>query len=333
MLAARIHAYGPPSVLQVENAPEPVCGPRDVVIEVRASSVNPVDFKIRGGYQRGVIRYRLPWTLGLDVSGVVVEVGAKVKRFRVGDEVVSSPTHRRQGCYAEYVAIDESMVAKKAERLSHVQAASLPLVALTAWEALFAFGRLEPGQKVFVQAGAGGVGSVAIQLAKHFGAAEIAASCSTRNVELVRSLGATRIVDYTKEAYDDVLRGYDVVLDALGGEHKERAFAVLKPGGALASIVAGIPTATEKYGPNLGVLVAGWQMLSFSLRARLKGKRAANLMRKSDGELLGRIMNLAEDGAIEPLIDRTYPLEEISEAHRYAETGRARGKIVIQVRG
>ncbi|MCB9588954.1 MAG: NADP-dependent oxidoreductase [Polyangiaceae bacterium] len=332
MLAARIHTYGPPSVLQVENTTEPTCGPRDVLIEVHASSVNPVDFKIRGGYQRGVIRYRLPWTLGLDVSGVVVEVGAKVKRFRVGDEVVSSPTHRRQGCYAEYVAIDEAMVAKKAARITHAEAASLPLVALTAWEALFGFGRLEPGQKVFVQAGAGGVGSVAIQLARHFGAAEVAATCSTRNVELVESLGATRVVDYTKEEYDEVLRDYDIVLDALGGEHKERAFKVLKKGGALASIVAGIPTATEKYGPNLGVLVAGVQMLGFSLRARLKGKRAANLMRKSDGELLGRIMNLVEDGSVKPLIDRTYPLEEIVEAHRYAETGRARGKVVIQVR-
>ncbi len=223
-------------------------------------------------------------------------------------------------------------MAHKAPRLTHQEAASLPLVALTAWEALIKFGRLEPGQRVFVQAGAGGVGSVAIQLARHFGASEVAATCSTRNVELVESLGATRVVDYTKHEYDEVLSDYDIVLDALGGEHKERAFAVLKQGGALASIVAGIPTATEKYGPNLGVLVAGWQMLSFSVRARFKGKRAANLVKKCDGELLGRIMNLAEDGNLNPLIDRVFPLEQIAEAHRYAETGRARGKIVIQVR-
>lgn len=332
MRAARIHAYGPPEVLVIDDVPEPVAGPRDVLIEVHASSVNPVDTKIRSGGQRGVIRYSLPHTLGLDVSGVVKAVGDRVTEFEVGDEVVSSPTHRRPGCYADYVAIDASAVAKKAPSLSHTDAASLPLVALTAWQGLVDFGGVKEGDRVFVQAGSGGVGSVAIQIAKHFGA-HVATTCSTRNVELVESIGADQIIDYTKEDYAAVLSDIDIVVDNLGYEHLPKARAILKRGGCLAMNVGGIPAATKAYGPNLGAVVALSNVVGFTVASRLfHGVRAKSVLRPSDGGRLAKIMALCEEGAIRPVVDSILPLEEIVDAHRRSETGRARGKIVIGVR-
>lgn len=331
MRAWQIHRYGSPEVFQLSDIPKPICGARDVLVRIHATSVNPVDFKIRAGLQRGLIRYRLPWVLGLDVSGMVVEVGAKVKNFRVGDEVVSSPTHRRQGSYAEYIAIHEREVAKKPARLSHAEAASLPLVSLTAWEALVGFGELSRGQRVLIHAGAGGVGCVAIQLAKHLGASEIATTCSAGKTEFVKQLGVTRPVDYQREAYDEVLSDYDLVLDSLGGEHRGRSLRVLKPGGKLASIVSGVPEATEEFGPNLGALVVGLRILKGRLGARFKGYRSANLMRKCDGLKLQRLMDLAEQGAIAAVIQRVYPFDELPAAHADAETGRVQGKLVIQV--
>src|SRR5688572_19401138 len=208
MKAAVIEHYGPPEVLHLGEAPEPICGPRDVLIEVHASSVNPIDTKIRRGGMRGVIHYRLPWVLGLDVSGVVKEVGSKVTRFRPGDEVYSSPTHRRSGCYAELVAIDERAVGRKPKNISHGEAAGIPLAGITAWMSVVEKARAAAGKKILVHAGAGGVGSLAIQIAKHFGA-HVATTASARNTELVASLGADEIIDYTKQRYDELLSGFD----------------------------------------------------------------------------------------------------------------------------
>ncbi len=332
MRAARIHGYGPPEVLRIDDIPAPEVRPNDVLIEVHASSVNPVDTKIRSGGQRGVVRYALPHTLGLDVSGVVTAVGERVTAFEVGDEVVSSPTHKRPGCYAEYVAIDASAVAKKAPSLSHHEAASIPLVALTAWQGVVDFGRVKEGDRVFVQAGSGGVGSIAIQIAKHFGA-HVAATCSTRNVELVESLGADQVIDYTKQDYAEVLSEQDLVVDNLGYEHLAKGRSVLKRGGRLAMNVGGIPAATKAYGPNLGAVVAISKVVSFTVATRLfHGVAAKSVLRPSDGERLAQIMALCESGAIRPVIDRVFDLDAIAEAHAYSETGRARGKIVIAVR-
>ncbi len=332
MRAARIHSYGPPDVLKIDDVAPPSAGPNDVLIEVHASSVNPVDTKIRSGAQRGVIRYALPHTLGLDVSGVVTDVGANVTDFEVGDEVVSSPTHKRPGCYAEYVAIDARAVAKKAPSLSHHEAASIPLVALTAWQGLVDFGGVREGDKVFVQAGSGGVGSVAIQIAKHFGA-YVATTCSTRNAELVTSLGADEVIDYTNADYSEVLSDYDIVVDNLGYEHLPKARGVLKRGGRLAMNVGGIPGATKKYGPNLGAVAAIGGAVRFIVASRLfYGVRARNVLRPSDGGRLAQIMALCEEGAIRPTIDSVVPLDRIAEAHAKSETGRARGKIVVAVK-
>jgi NADPH:quinone reductase-like Zn-dependent oxidoreductase len=330
MRAATIHRYGPPEVFTIDDVEIPSVGPRDVLIELHAASVNPVDWKIRQGLQQAFIRYRLPHVLGLDGSGVVVEVGRKVTRFAVGDEVFTSPTHRRSGTYAEYVAVDEAAVAHKPRRLDHAQAAAIPLAAQTAHECFEAAG-LKAGDRVFIQAGAGGVGHLAIQMAKHLGAF-VTASCSGRNVSFVRELGADEVVDYTTTRYDDVLRDYDMVLDALGGEHHQRSLSVLKEGGHLVTIVGGVPDAVKEHGPLLGAVVAMGKLAALKISAASRGLRLSYVVRSPNGDRLAAIAAMVEEGALTPVIDRSYPLEEIAEAHRYSESGRARGKITIAIR-
>ncbi len=331
MRAARIHAYGAPEVLQVDDAPLPVVGRRDVLIEVHAAAVNPIDWKIRRGYQRALIPYRLPQVLGLDASGVVVRIGRAVTRFSIGDEVFCSPTHRRSGTYAEFVAVDERAVAHKPKRLTHEEAAGIPLAGLTAYRALVEVARIGPGQRVLVQAGAGGVGSLAVQLAKHYGC-EVAATCSGSNVKLVRELGADRVIDYGVEAYDEVLSDYDVVLDALGGEHKARYPAVLRRGGVVASIVNDVPAMVERHGPYLGIARALLGVVGHKLTYRRAGLRLAQVLRASDGRALAALARIIDDGGVRPLIDQVYELDDIVAAHRRSESGHARGKVIVRVR-
>ncbi|HJL16628.1 MAG TPA: NADP-dependent oxidoreductase [Sandaracinaceae bacterium LLY-WYZ-13_1] len=333
MRAARIHRYGPPEVLQVDEVETPRPGPRDLLVEVQAASVNPVDFKIRSGGQRAIIHYRLPWTLGLDFSGRVVEVGDRVTRFAVGDEVYGSPTHRRPGTYAEYLCVDERVAARKPENLTHHEAASIPLVGLTAWDALVVKGRLRAGQRALIHAGSGGVGTFAIQLAKDLGA-HVATTCSARNEAMVRALGADEVVNYREQRFEEVLEDVDFVLDAIGGETRERSFRVLRPGGHLSTMIGGVPAATQKHGPALGLLVAVGGLASLMVRGKLvHGVSVHNVLRESDGAMLHQITRRIERGAIEAVIDRVMPLDEIADAHAYLETGRARGKVVIDVAG
>ena len=297
-------------------------------MEVRAASVNPVDAKIRSGGQRALVHYNLPWILGLDFSGVVRAVGPKVTKFAIGDEVFGSPTHRRPGTYAQLHAVDERAVAHKPRDVTHAQAASLPLVGLTAWNALIVRGRLRSGQRAFITAGSGGVGTFAIQLAKSLGC-EVATTCSRRNAELVRSLGADHVIDYTKTKFEDELSGYDFVLDALGGEERLRQLRVLKRGGVLATMIGGFPAATKKHGVVVGPLVAVGGILNVTVRGLFRGVRVTNVLREASGEQLRQIAHRVNAGAIRPVIDREFSLDEIVEAHAYIETGRARGKIII----
>lgn len=329
MRAAVIRRYGPPDVLRVEEVPPPPPpGPRDLLVRVRAASVNPVDCKIRGGGQRALIRLKLPAILGLDVSGVVEAVGPEVTRFAPGDAVFASPTHRRPGTYAEYLLIDEREAAPKPARLSHVEAASVPLVALTAWNCLVDGIGLAPGERILVHGGTGGVGSVAVQLARHLGA-EVTATCSTRNVERVRVLGAQNVVDYTREAFDAAPDAFDAVVDGLGGEVQRRSLRALRRGGRLSTLVTGLPEASKRFGPYLAVLVVAAGMLRRSLGARLRGRRVHHALRRSDGALLERLGALYDAGTLRPVVDRAMPLEAVAEAHRYVETGHARGKVVL----
>lgn len=333
MRAAVIHHYGPPEALVVEDIEQPRPGPRDLLVEVHASSINPVDTKIRAGAQRLLLRYPLPWVLGLDVSGVVVETGPKVTRFAVGDEVFASPRHSRPGCYAEYVAVDEREAAHKPSRLSHAQAAGVPLAALTAWDCLVEVTRVRAGDKVLVHAGAGGVGSIAIQLAKHLGA-EVATTCSEANAALVRRLGADVVVDYRRQRFEEILPPQDVVLDSLGFASVARSLVVLARGGRLVSIQSDLPRRTARWGQLLGTLLTGLSMAWLPVRAWLRyGVRARSLIvREPHGGHLAKIAELIDAGAIEPLVDRVVGLEQVAEAHRYAEGGHVRGKVVLAVK-
>jgi NADPH:quinone reductase-like Zn-dependent oxidoreductase len=328
--AATIRGYGGPEMFAVEDIPAPVVGPRDVLVEVRAAAINPVDCKMRRGGQRAIARLRFPAVLGLDVSGVVVEVGRAVTRFSPGDEVYASPTHRRQGTYAERIAIAEDELARKPARVSHVEAAALPLVGLTAWRCLVDVARVRAGERVFVQAGAGGVGTFAIQLARHLGA-EVATTCSERNADLCRRLGATTIVDHARERYDDVLRDHDVVLESLGGEHIVRSARALRRGGRLVYITTDLADRGERLGPYLGLAATVGAIAWRWTVSRLARKPASAVVRSPSGERLAKIAELVDTGAITPIIDRTFALADIVEAHRVMETGRTRGKLVLDI--
>ena len=331
MLAMRIHEYGAPDVFRADEVDRPTPGPRDLLVRVHATAVNPVDWKLRSGGQRNIIHYKLPWILGLDVSGVVEEVGARVTRFAVGDEVWSSPTHRRPGCYAEYTCIDEREAGRKPARISHVEAASMPLVGLTAYQCLVESARLQSGERVLIHAGAGGVGSFAIQLAKHLGA-QVVTTCSARNADFVRALGADEVIDYTKGSFADACEPVDVVLDTIGPNILDDNVRVLRPGGRIANISVDIPELVARHGPILGSLaIAGDMVKLMAVPFHRKTIRSRHVIKRSDGEQLDVIAGLVESGAIRPVIDRVLPLREVAEAHRYGETNRARGKIVLEV--
>ncbi len=332
MKAARIHGYGGPEVFRVEEVERPACGPRQALVEVHATSINPVDWKIRKGYQRFVNRKVMPAIIGMDLSGVVVEVGAQVTRFSPGDAVYSSPNHRAAGSYAEFAAVDEAELALKPANMTHVEAATIPLVGLTAWDCLVRGAKVQKGERVFIEAGSGGVGTFAIQLARHLGAT-VATSCSPRNEALLRDLGADVIVDYTQARFDQALEPQDVVLEAMGGDSKAMALNALVKGGRLVSINSDMPTLVGRYGPVLGIAAVGLRLLTFSISARLRrGVKVLSVVRKPDGEALGAITGLIEQGVIKAVVDREFTLDQIAEAHAFSESGRARGKIAIRVR-
>ncbi|MBL8788773.1 MAG: NADP-dependent oxidoreductase [Deltaproteobacteria bacterium] len=331
MKAARIHAYGDPDVLQVDDAPAPVAGKGQVLVDVFASSVNPIDCKIRKGVLRAGLRYDLPRTLGMDLSGVVAAVGEGVTRWKVGDEVIASPNPKTPGTYAEQSVVDDAELGRKPKNLTHAEAASLPLVFLTAWQALVDKAKLKAGERLLVQAGAGGVGTVAIQIGKHLGA-HVLTTCSAKNADLVRSLGADDVIDYREVQWDAVAQHIDVVLDALGLPEARRAYKVMNKGGRIVGISTGLPERVAKAGPVLGLAGTGIAMGCAMLGSRLRGHPSWYITRKPDGSQLDHLADLCERGVIRPVIDTVYPLEQIAEAHRHSDSGRARGKLVIQVR-
>jgi NADPH:quinone reductase-like Zn-dependent oxidoreductase len=329
MKAFLVERYGRDG-LRAAEVPEPEVGDRDLLVKVSAASINPLDTMVRDGEFKRLLRYRTPFVLGHDVAGVVTGVGAAVRGFEVGDEVYSRPRDLRIGAFAEYIAIDQDDTAPKPASLSLHEAAAVPLVSLAAWQALVDRAHVQPGQKVLVHAGSGGLGSTVIQLANHLGAT-VATTASARNAELVRGLGADVVVDYAREDFAKVLSGYDVVLDSLGGENLERSLTVLKPGGKAIG-VAGPPDAgfaRQLGAPKpIGVVMS---LLSRKVRgqARKLGVDYSFLFMRADGARLRELGALYDAGHLRPVIDRTFAFDQTLEALAYVEEGRATGKVVI----
>jgi NADPH:quinone reductase-like Zn-dependent oxidoreductase len=328
MKAFVVTHYGPDGLAAAE-VPAPEVGPRDVLVEVRAASINPLDKMVRNGEFKQLIKYKRPFVLGHDVAGVVTRVGGDVHDFKVGDEVWSRPRDLRIGTFAEQIAIDASDVALKPTSLSFEEAAAVPLVALAAWQALVDLADVRPGQKVLVHAGAGGLGSTVIQVAKHLGA-YVATTASTKDVDKVRDLGADEVVDYTQADFADVLSGYDVVVDSLGLASLEKSLTVLKPGGLAISVV-GPPD--PHFAVQLGqpVLKPVMALMSRKIRLRAKklGVRYSFLFMKASGAQLKTLAALYDTGVLRPVLDRTFAFADTIEAMAYVEQGRANGKIVV----
>jgi len=326
-----VDRYGSKDGLRAGDMPEPELREDEVLIQVHAAGVNPLDAKIRNGEFKLILPYRPPFVLGHDVAGVVVRVGPRVRQFKPGDQVYARPDDFRIGAFAEHIAVKEESLALKPKGLTMEEAASIPLVGLTAWQALIEKADLKKGQKVFIQAGSGGVGTFAIQLAKHLGAG-VATTTSTANVELVKSLGADVVIDYKAQDFADVLRDYDVVLNSQDGKTLEKSLRVLKAGGRLISI-SGPPD------PEFGEQIrSSWvvklimRFLSFGIRrkARRRNVDYSFLFMKASGRQLREITRLIESGAIRPVVDRVFPFEATNEAIAYVEKGRARGKVAVK---
>jgi alcohol dehydrogenase len=331
MKAIILDRYGSNDVVRAGNMPDPDCGRNDVLVQIHAASINPVDFKIRDGKLKLVLPLRFPFILGSDLAGVVVRAGSGVQRFKPGDEIYARPYGI--GAFAEFIAIKEDAVAIKPKQLSMEEAASIPLVGLTAWQALVERANLKAGQKVLIHAGSGGVGTFAIQLANHLGAV-VATTTSTANLDWVQRLGADMVIDYKMDDFETILRDYDVVLDTLGGETLKKSVRVLKAGGKIISI-SGPPD--PEFAKEIG---AGWivrqamRLMSYRIRKSAERHHVSYsfLFMRPSGDQLGEIASLIDSGIIRPVVDRVFPFASTKEALAYVEKGHAKGKVIVKVR-
>ncbi|MGN4425052.1 NADP-dependent oxidoreductase [Bacillus cereus group sp. MYBK30-1] len=332
MKAMIIDKYGKVPMRMTEM-PTPEINEYEVLAEIHAASINPIDFKIRDGKVKMLLKYKMPLTLGNDFSGVIVKVGAKVNHFKVGDEIYARPRKDKIGTFAEYIAIHENDIALKPKNLSFEEAASIPLVGLTSYQALHDIIQLQKGQKILIHAGSGGVGTFAIQLAKIMGA-HVTTTASEAGENLVKSLGADEIINYKTEKFEDILKNYDAVFDTIGGTTLEKSFDIIKSGGKIVS-VSGMPNA--RFGKEFGS--GFFKTLLFSLASNkltsLEKKHNAQysfLFMKPSGDQLRIIANYIESGKIKPVIDRVFPFEDAQKAMEYSESGRAKGKIIIKIK-
>lgn len=332
MKAFVVDRYRKKGPLRLADMPEPKLGENDVLVRIQAAAINLLDSKIRDGEFKLFLPYRPPFILGHDLAGIVLGVGAQVRGFKAGDAVFARPRDHRVGTFAEQIAVDAADLAIKPVNLTMEEAASIPLVGLTAWQALVQIGKVKPGQKVFIQAGSGGVGSFAIQLAKHLGAT-VATTTSAANADLVRGLGADVVIDYRTQDFEQILSGYDLVLYSQDSAALEKSLRVLKRGGQVVSI-SGPPDPAFardlKLNPLLKIVV---HFLSRGVRKRAKalGVGFTFLFMRAEGQQLAEIGKLIESGVIRPVVDRVFPFAETAEALAHVETGRARGKVVITV--
>ena len=333
MKAFIIDRYGKRNRGRIGEMPDPELRDDEALVQVHAAGVNLLDSKIRNGEFKLILPYRLPLILGHDVAGVVVEIGRRVQQFKRGDEVYARADDFRIGTFAEFVPVKEASLALKPKGLTMEEAASIPLVGLTAWQALVEKAELQRGQKIFIQAGSGGVGTFAIQLAKHLGAT-VATTTSTTNVPLVKSLGADVVIDYKKQDFEDVLRDCDVVLNSQDRKTLARSLRVLKGGGKLISI-SGPPDpefAREGGAPWLVRLIIRLLAAGVRMKANRRDLKYSFLFMRANGQQLFEISRLMEAGAIRPVIDRVFPLGSTNEALAYVEAGRAKGKVVLALK-
>ncbi|EEL21958.1 NADPH:quinone reductase Zn-dependent oxidoreductase [Bacillus cereus Rock1-3] len=319
--------------MRMTEVPTPKINEYEVLAEIHAASINPIDFKIRDGKVKMLLKYEMPLILGNDFSGVIVKVGAKVTNFKVGDEIYARPRKNKIGTFAEYIAIHENDIALKPNNLSFEEAASIPLVGLTSYQALHDIIQLQKGQKILIHAGSGGVGTFAIQLAKIMGAT-VTTTASEAGVNLVTSLGADEIINYKTEKFEDILKNYDAVFDTIGGATLEKSFNIIKSGGNIVS-VSGMPNA--RFGKEFGS--GFFKTLLFSLASKkltaLEKKHNAQysfLFMKPSGDQLRTIANYIKAGQIKPVIDRVFPFEDAQKAMEYSESGRAKGKIIVKMK-
>ncbi|GAA4475181.1 NADP-dependent oxidoreductase [Phytohabitans houttuyneae] len=333
MKAFVVERYGDADTVQAREMPDPIVGDDDVLVRIHAASVNPLDLKIRSGDLKLILPYRAPFVLGNDLAGTVAAVGSRVTRFAVGDDVYARPDQNRIGAFAEFIAMRQDDVAAKPATLTMEEAASIPMVGLTAWQALVERANLRPGQKVLIHAGAGGVGTIAIQLAKHLGA-HVATTASSAKTDLVKGLGADVVVDYTKQAFETVLRDYDVVLDTVGGDTLDKSLQVLKPGGIVISIAGPPdPAFARQAGANPLIRLAV-AALSFRVRQRARRHRVrySFLFMRASGDQLRQLTTLLDAGTIRPVVDRAFDFASTREALAHVEQGRAKaGKVVVRM--
>ena len=333
MRAYTINRYSKVDKLQLTEVPMPVAKENEVLIQIHSASVNLLDAKLKSGEFKLLLPYKFPLILGHDVAGTVIGIGSKVSHFKIGDEVFARPADFRIGTFAEYIAVNENDVALKPATISMEQAASMPLVALTVWQAFVEKAKLKKGQKVFIQAGSGGVGTIAIQLAKHLGAT-IATTTSANNFDLVKSLGADVAIDYKTQDFETILKDYDLVLNSQDEKTLEKSLRILKSGGKVISI-SGPPDTT--FAKEIGL---SWFMktaiffLSRKVRSQVKklGVDYSFLFMQANGKQLSEIAKLIEADVIRPVIDKVFPFEQTNEAISYVSSGRAKGKVIVKVK-
>ncbi len=329
MKAYQVNRYRKNEKMHLSEIAKPVINDNEVLVEIHAASVNLIDAKIRNGEFKMIMPYKPPFTIGHDVAGVVTQKGAKVSKFKIGDEVFASC----KGTFAEFITVNENDLALKPKNITMQEAASIPLVGLTAWQVLVEKGNLKKGQKVFIQAGSGGVGTIAIQLAKHLGA-YVATTTSSANNDLVKSLGADLIIDYKTQDFETILKDYDLVLNSQDSKTLEKSMKVLKPAGKAISI-SGPPDVDYANETGLNWLLKNViRLLSFKIKKIAKRLQVhySFLFMKPNGKQLSEITALIEAGIIRPVIDKVFPFAETNEAMSYVEAGRAKGKVVVRVK-
>ncbi|MXO04459.1 NADP-dependent oxidoreductase [Flavobacterium sp. HBTb2-11-1] len=333
MKAYILPKYGKAEKLLLSDVKIPEIGDYEVLVEIHAASINQLDLKIKNGDFKLILPYQLPLILGHDIAGIVVETGSKISRFKIGDQIYGRAADFHIGSFAEYIAVNENDMALKPKNISMEQAASIPLVGLTVWQAFAEKAKLGKGQKVFIQAGSGGVGTIAIQLAKHLGTF-VATTASEKNFDMMKDLGADIVIDYKKDNFENILKDYDLVLNSQDVKTLEKSLTILKPGGSIISI-SGPPTPefAKSIGASAIISFILW-LTSMKIRNRAKNLNInySFLFMKANGRQLEQIGNLLESKAIKPVVDKVFSFEQTNDAFEYMEKGHAKGKVVVKIK-